>query len=106
MSDVSIDTVLAQMRALSETAKGGSATETSPAAGPEFSRLLQESLSQVNELQSTATEMKSAFTNGAENISLPEVMVAAQKASVSFEAVTQVRNKLLSAYKEIMSMQV
>ena len=38
--------------------------------------------------------------------SLPEVMIAVQKASVSFEAVTQVRNKLLSAYQEIMNMQV
>ena len=33
-------------------------------------------------------------------------MVAAQKASVSFEAITEVRNKLLSAYQEVMNMQV
>ena len=61
---------------------------------------------QVNQLQSSAAELKTAFEAGTDQVSLPEVMVAVQKASVSFEAVTQVRNKLLSAYQEVMNMQV
>ena len=43
---------------------------------------------------------------GDDSVTLPETMVAMQKASISFEAVTQVRNRLLSAYQEIMNMQV
>ncbi len=107
MNDVNIDSVLAQMRALTETARG---TPSKPAGespdGPEFSRLLKDSLDQVNDLQSKSRELKTAFEVGDDSVSLPEVMVAVQKASVSFEAVTQVRNRLLSAYQEIMNMQV
>ena len=107
MSNVTIDSVLAQMRVLSETAKSAPSVETAPAAdGPEFSRLFKNSLDQVNALQSNASEMKTAFELGEGDVSLPEVMVAVQKASLSFEAVTQVRNRLLSAYQEIMNMQV
>jgi flagellar hook-basal body complex protein FliE len=107
VNNVTIDSVLAQMRALSEAAKSTPSADSAPAAeGPEFSRLLKNSLDQVNGLQSNASEMKAAFELGESDVSLPEVMVAVQKASISFEAVTQVRNRLLSAYQEIMNMQV
>ena len=112
MSDVSIDTVLAQMRALSESARSpdtnaaSAADETTAAGQVNFSSLLEDSLARVNDLQSEAKAMKAGFETGSSEASLPEVMIAVQKASVSFEAVTQVRNKLLSAYQEIMNMQV
>ena len=122
MNNVTMDTVLAQMRALSDAA--GPASAAKPTAGvegiegiegiegtvgkegPEFSRLFKDSLDQVNNLQSNARELKTAFEIGDDSVSMPEVMVAVQKASISFEAVTQVRNRLLSAYQEIMNMQV
>jgi len=50
--------------------------------------------------------MKTAFETGDPNVDIPEVMVAIQKASLSFEAITEVRNKLLSAYQDVMNMQV
>lgn len=104
MSDINnIDQVLNQMRALSRESALPSAS--APEAG-EFSKLLAESLNQVNALQKEAGAMKTAFEQGDPNVDLPEVMIAVQKASVSFEAVNQVRNKLLSAYQEIMNMQV
>ncbi len=112
VNNASVENVLAQMRALTDAAKSTSAGDTSAAGsataanGPEFANLLKNSLDQVNELQSEAKAMKTAFETGSENVSLPEVMVAVQKASVSFEAVTQVRNRLLSAYQEVMNMQV
>ena len=106
INDVNVETVLAQMRALTDAAKSTPAGESAAAEAPEFSRLLKDSLDQVNELQSSSRELKRAFETGADDVSLPEVMVAVQKASVSFEAVTQVRNRLLSAYQEIMNMQV
>lgn len=107
MSEMNVDSVLAQMRALSEAARGPSAP--GPADGAEqvdFSALLKDSIDQVNEVQAEAKALKNAFETGATDVSLPEVMVAVQKASVSFEAITQVRNKLLNAYQEIMNMQV
>ena len=76
------------------------------AAGPDFGALLKSSIDQVNETQQQAASLSEAFQKGDPAADLTEVMVAVQKASVSFQAMTQVRNKLLSAYQDIMNMQV
>jgi len=70
-----------------------------------FTDSLQKSLEQVNELQSIAKDKTTAFEMG-EDISITEVMLAKEKASVAFEATLQIRNKVLSAYQEIMQMPV
>jgi len=67
---------------------------------------MKDSINQVNEAQSHAKAMATAFEAGSPDVNLPEMMVAMQKASLSFQAMTQVRNKLLSAYQEVMNMQV
>ncbi len=113
MSDMQIQQVLAQMRALAERAgsagaagpraEGGAATG---AVGADFGRLLKASLEQVNDAQQKADQMTTQFIQGASNASLPEVMVSVQKAGLEFEAVTQVRNRLVAAYQEIMNMSV
>jgi flagellar hook-basal body complex protein FliE len=103
MSDISIDQVLSQMRVL---AQNNVVPELNSASRPEFANLLNESIKQVNALQGEATELKQAFEAGKAGVDLPEVMIAAEKASVSFEAITEVRNKLLSAYQEVMNMQI
>lgn len=48
--------------------------------------------------------MASDFETGESDAGLAEVMVSLQKASVSFQAMVQVRNKLTDAYKEVMNM--
>lgn len=106
MSDMDINQVLAQMRALSAAASGGAAEGAANTQGLDFAELMQQSLDQVNEAQSRARELARAFESGDRGVELPEVMVALQKASISFQAVTQVRNRLLSAYQEVMNMQV
>lgn len=103
MSDINVEQVLNQMRILSQN---NVLPETNVTNRPEFSQLLSESINQVNDLQREAGEMKTAFELGDTNVDIPEVMVAIQKASLSFEAITEVRNKLLSAYQEVMNMQV
>lgn len=70
-----------------------------------FTEALNSALQQVNGLQNQAGEAASAFERG-ETTDIAAVMLAKQQASVSFEATLQVRNKLLSAYKDIMSMPV
>ncbi len=107
MSEMDVSAVLAQMKALSAGTKiGTEAGQASTAGSIEFSRLLEESINKVNDTQQYATELSKAFQSGKENVELPEVMIALQKANISFEAMNQVRNKLLSAYQEIMNMQV
>lgn len=72
----------------------------------DFSQALKSSLDKVNELQTNSKEMGKKFVMGDESISLSDVMIAGQKSNISFQATVQVRNKLVSAYSEIMNMQV
>lgn len=106
MSDVQINQVLAQMRALADSAGVGGGAATQAPGGANFAQMLKQSLDHVNETQQASRQMSQAFEMGDPNVNLAQVMVAMQKASVSFEAVNQVRNRLLSAYQEIMSMPV
>jgi flagellar hook-basal body complex protein FliE len=107
MSDMGINQVLAQMRVMSASAGGQPpAVQLANPQQKAFSDLLKDSMQQVNESQFNARTLSTNFEKGVAGVELPEVMVALQKASVSFQAVTQVRNKLLGAYQEIMNMQV
>jgi flagellar hook-basal body complex protein FliE len=107
MSDVAISQVLAQMRALSAAAQA-EAPRMEEGQGPSlsFSALMAESIEQVNAAMVDAKAQATAFERGDPNVSLVEVMVASQRAGLQFQAMTEVRNKLLTAYQEIMSMQV
>ena len=77
-------------------------TTTKPAS---FADTLNQALTSVNESQAKAGELSSAYERG-ETIDIAKVMLARQEASIGFEATLQVRNKLLAAYKDIMSMPV
>ena len=72
----------------------------------DFASALKSSLDQVNKAQSKATEIGKSFALGDDSVNLSDVMVATQKASITFQATVQVRNKLVSAYHDIMNMQV
>lgn len=102
MSDVNVNQILNQMRAMSLQAAGKPVQETGGSA--DFSSLLQQSIASVNDTQQRAGKMVEAFEIGASNVSLAEVMVESQKASISFQAALQVRNKLVEAYKDVMNM--
>ena len=103
MSDMNINQVLEQMRAMSLQASGSSVKETG-SANNDFAFLLKKSIDSVNETQQAAGKMAVAFETGDPSVSLAEVMIASQKASVSFQAMLQVRNKLVEAYKDVMNM--
>ncbi len=72
---------------------------------PGFADMLKGALAQANELQAKSAAVTEAYEKG-EVTDIAAVMLTRQTASVSFEATLQVRNKLLSAYKDIMSMPV
>lgn len=71
-----------------------------------FGDLFKQAINSVNETQQQSSALSTAYETGDPKVSLAQVMVASQKASVSFQAVTQVRNKLVEAYKDIMSMPI
>jgi flagellar hook-basal body complex protein FliE len=106
MSVTSIDQVLAQMRVLRAEATGNPELAAPASDQVSFSNMLKQSIDSVNDAQVAASEMKTSFELGQGDLNLAEVMIAAQKSSVSFEAMVQVRNKLIDAYKEVMNMPV
>ncbi|MES9843304.1 MAG: flagellar hook-basal body complex protein FliE [Candidatus Sedimenticola sp. PURPLELP] len=105
MSTMNIDQVLAQMRVMAAQASGAP-QPVKESGSAEFSDLLKQSIDKVNDTQLEAGRMKTAFETGDENVNLAEVMVAVQKSSLSFEAMVQVRNKLVEAYKDVMNMPI
>ncbi len=100
MSDIDINRVLAQMKTMSIEA-GNNVKEVDRTT--DFSALLKQSINKVNETQQHAGTLKKAFEMGDPDTSLSEVMVSLQKASISFQAMVQVRNKLVEAYKDVMN---
>ena len=105
MSDMNINRVLAEMRALAAEA-GHKTDNANSAEQADFGALLKESIDKVNETQQAAKAAAESFEAGDPNADLTEVMIAMQKASVSFKAMTEVRNKLVDAYREIMNMPI
>ena len=104
-SNMNIDKVLAQMRVMSAQA-ADNAKESPKSAGADFSDLLKQSIDHVNSVQQEASALRSAFESGQGEMDLAQVMIAAQKSSLSFEAMVQVRNKLVEAYKDVMNMPI
>jgi len=104
MSDINVNQVLAQMRTMSIEAASSKPTEITEASGSDFAAMLKESIDSVNDTQKASGALSKSFEMGAPDVSLAEVMIASQKASVSFQAMLQVRNKLVDAYKDVMNM--
>jgi len=73
---------------------------------PGFGEMFRGAIDSVNATQQQAGNLATSFEQGDPRVSLAQVMVASQKASISFQALTQVRNRLVDAYKDIMNMPV
>ena len=80
------------------------ATAATGAAG--FGDALKRALDGVNASQAQADTLTREFQMEKSSVSLEETMVAVTKANIAFQALLQVRNKVVSAYQEIMNMQV
>ena len=104
-----VDQLLGQMRAAQGlAAKIGAriGTEAAEPGRPDFAAMLKSSIDQVNATQKQAESMATAFETGAKYVQLHDVMISLAKANVSFQQMVQVRNRLVSAYHDIMNMQV
>ena len=114
---IGVNDLLAQMRAMSEQTKGLQNTFATPSINTvsttnktetenAFSTLLKSSINKVNDTQMQTNKLAEAFQKGDPNVQVAEVMIAMQKSNVSFQAMVQVRNKIVQAYQEIMNMPV
>ncbi len=82
-----------------------SANKSAEDATSNFSDLLDGFVSHVNELQNKANTAIDDMASG-QPANVNEVMVAMEKAKISFDMLLQIRNKMLDAYKQIMQMQM
>lgn len=76
------------------------------AGGTNFANALDSALKSVSTAQNEATALQRSYQLGAAGVSLEDTMVAMQKAQIGFQAALTVRNRLVSAYSDIMNMQV
>lgn len=100
--------MMEQLKAAATRPQGGVSPlqADKPAAKADFAQALKASLDQVSSAQNQATQLGQRFAMGDDSVNLSDVMISTQKASISFQATIQVRNKLVSAYHDIMTMQV
>lgn len=107
MSELKMNELLVQMRAMAAAAQNKTPGPAAAAGnGPDFGALIKSALDSVNATQQQARNLATAFELGDKKVGLADVMIASQKANLSFQAMTQVRNKLVQAYQDVMSMQV
>lgn len=107
MDKSGIESILAQLQAASSTATGArKSAQPEEISNVDFGEKLKAAVDQVNNTQQSAGELTKAFASGETDKNLHEVMISLQKADISFQSMIQVRNKLVTAYQEIMRMQV
>jgi flagellar hook-basal body complex protein FliE len=106
-----IQGMMAQLKAAaarpSERAAGVNPLQAEKGAGKvDFAEVLKSSLDQVSSAQHKAEVLGQRFALGDDSVNLSDVMISMQKASITFQSTVQVRNKVVSAYQEIMNMQI
>jgi flagellar hook-basal body complex protein FliE len=111
MDKIQMNALLTELKAGAALASGSKTSGTAPAGSlgrqpVDFSALLRGTLDQVNDSQKTSQALAREFQLGNPKVSLEDTMVALQKSSLSFQFLVQVRNKVVSAYNDIMNMQV
>jgi flagellar hook-basal body complex protein FliE len=108
MSTIDTTRLLLEMRSLALEAGHKPAAEAIGGGTPamDFGQALKSAVGSVNELQGNARSLAVAYESGDPGVDLSKVMLEVQKASVAFKAMTEVRNRLVSAYQEVMNMPV
>lgn len=103
-----IDLMVNQLRAVAVQAGAGATAANANATAPsqDFAALLQSAVDEVNNTQMGARQLTRQFEAGNAEVNLQDVVLSLQKASLSFQTMVQVRNKLVTAYQEVMNMQV
>lgn len=104
-----IEAMMAQLKAAAARTNpaGENPLEAKQAAGKvDFQNVLKTSLDQVNQVQLQSQQLAQRFELGDSTVSLSDAMISLQKSSIALQQTIQVRNKLVSAYQEIMAMGV
>ena len=104
---VSLDALPLRTPGVGPASPIGAPQEVAPgqAASDSFGNLLNRFVGEVNSKQNAATEAVQSLQAGGD-VSLHQAVIAMEEASVSFQLMVEVRNKLLESYQELMRMQI
>lgn len=106
MNEINSTQHLLQLQSMAAGAANGGSVAGGGGDPVKFSELLLDAVDHVNNSMQEVTSLKESFQYGSEEVDLSQVMIASQKANVEFELMMQARNRLISAYQEIMRMQI
>lgn len=101
-----IDQMVNQLRAVAAQASLAPAPLPEAVSTQDFASMLKSAIDEVNGAQMDAKQMTRQFEASDPEVNLQDVVLSLQKASLSFQTMVQVRNKLVTAYQEVMNMQV
>ena len=76
------------------------------ASNVDFSELLTSAIDQVNAVQKESGRLATAYQQGDPDVTLAQVVIASEKSGVAFEAMTEIRNRLVNAYEDVMNMPI
>ncbi|MDR1534729.1 MAG: flagellar hook-basal body complex protein FliE [Planctomycetota bacterium] len=100
-----IDPMTGKLAPISRTAADSVPARAEPASGAEFKKFFLDNLNKVNTMQQDAGKLVTDMVMGREQ-DITKVMTAVEKASVAFDTLMAVRNKLVESYQEILRMRV
>ncbi len=106
MNTIEANKLLEQMRAMASEVNKSHGQLVDQKSGPSFSSAFKDAVLSTNDIQMQAGNMATRYEQGDPSVKLHEVMIALQKSNVSFQAITQVRNRLVNAYQDIMNMPI
>jgi flagellar hook-basal body complex protein FliE len=123
MSAIDTQRLLMEMRSVAQQAQMSNVGASNPLSGitdvgavngvdggdnvsTDFATLMRQAVDKVNNMQQDSNHSKEQLELGEPGVELSDVMIQAQKASLAFQAMSQVRNKLVEAYKDVMNMPI
>lgn len=106
MSDIeAINQVLTQIKAMKQRAQNAPEVVANSQA-LSFPDTLRQAVDKVNDMQQTSIALKTRFEKGDTQVALSDVMIAAEKSGLAFDAAVQIRNRVVQAYQDIMNMPI
>ncbi len=105
MTEINTNKLLETMQSMIKSARQSVVPSDAGTKG-DFQNVLSNAIGKTNELMKASGALAAKYEKGDPSVELVDVMIASQKSSVSFQALTQVRNRLVNAYQDIMNMQI
>lgn len=97
---------IARTNSANSVGQEGSSAQVGGSKGPDFADAFAEAITNASTDEKVATDMSVKFADGDPSVGIHDVVIASEKANLSLKYTVTLKNKLLEAYRDIMSTQV